>query len=164
MISARCIYTTDFDVRQMHSSHESLMKEKEMVSETLSTNPLHIDVELSFTRERVCSLKALLVLDSAVILGSESSGLNFTYSDTSSTWRVRFLYLCPSVITPGTELPSRRLIRQIFEPSPLCQVIIKVVLRQKVIRQSVLVSAIHLTSGRVCSLQLLLVLASASSP
>jgi hypothetical protein len=52
---------------------------------------------LSLTRERVCPLKLLMVLASAVILGSESRGtrdrLRF---ETPPTWRARSPYLYPS--------------------------------------------------------------------
>jgi hypothetical protein len=51
MISARCICTTDFYVRKIHASHESLMKEMETISETLRTNSFHIDVERPLWRE-----------------------------------------------------------------------------------------------------------------
>jgi hypothetical protein len=54
------------------------------------------------TRGRVCRLQLLLVLVSAIILGSESRGLMTIFYclrfDTPPTWRARWPYLYP----PGT--------------------------------------------------------------
>jgi hypothetical protein len=72
------------------------------------------------TRGLVCHSKFLLVLASAVILGSESFGtLDPIYSlrfETLPTWLARYPYLYPQeqgdpVISPGTGFPLRRLLR-----------------------------------------------------
>jgi hypothetical protein len=74
---------------------------------------------LSLTRERVCRLQLLLVLTSAVILGSESRGTrdNILLSQIrdSPNWRARSQYLYP----PGTGWPSYTPRHWVPFPSPL---------------------------------------------
>jgi hypothetical protein len=53
-ISARCIYTIDIYVRARHSSHQSLMKETETVSEILGTNSRHIYIAGSWNGFILC--------------------------------------------------------------------------------------------------------------
>jgi hypothetical protein len=68
---------------------------------------------LSLTRERICHLQFLLVLASAVILGSEFR--DFTASDSRlPTWRERSPYLYP----PGTGWPSYNPRHWVPFPSP----------------------------------------------
>jgi hypothetical protein len=75
---------------------------------------------LSLTRDRVCRLQLLLVLATAVILGSESRWFVTKFYclrfETSPTWRASSLYLYPSgtrwpSYPPGIGFPFRRLLR-----------------------------------------------------
>jgi hypothetical protein len=75
---------------------------------------------LSLTRGRVCRLQLLLVLASAVILGSESRWIRdhilLSQIRDSPTWRAKSPYLYPLGIgwpsyTPGTGFHFRRLLR-----------------------------------------------------
>jgi hypothetical protein len=74
-------------------------------------------VPSTLTRGWVCRLQLLLVLASAVILGSESRGTHdHVLLSQIRDWRARFPCLYPQeqggpVIPPGTGLPFRRLIR-----------------------------------------------------
>jgi hypothetical protein len=81
------------------------------------------------TRERVCRLQLLLVLASAIILGSESLGthehLLSQIRDSPPTWRVRSPYLYPQGIgwpsyipkhwVPFSSSTSRRATVEVFE-------------------------------------------------
>jgi hypothetical protein len=73
---------------------------------------------LSLTRGRVCRLHLLLVLASAVILGSESRGTHdhilLSQIRDSPTWRPRSLYLYPA----GTGWPGHNLRHWVSFPSP----------------------------------------------